>query len=224
MEYEELYRLILDDELGWEHLISSIVKGEGMDPMDIDLIKVTDKFLDIISDSSVDFRFGGRFVHTAAILLKMKSDRLADDILNKSVEPKGEHEKSKYVKSIPFDITVTPKLPLIRNRRITFTELISAIRDAIRFTEKPKIKFDLKIKEIRIEDRINMIIEKLIQMFIDRDMLKFSELLTKKDRKDMVYTLLPLLFLANMEQLNLDQEEPFEEIFISNFQPKKPQD
>ncbi|MCL5009771.1 MAG: segregation/condensation protein A [Candidatus Parvarchaeota archaeon] len=216
MEYEELYRLILDDELGWEHLISTIVKGEGMDPMDIDLIKVTDKFLEIVSNDRIDFRFGGRFVHTAAILLKMKSDSLADDILNKNIEKEGGKEQNRYVKSMPFDILVTPKLPLVRNRRITFTELISAIREAIRFSEKPKIKFDLKIKEIRIEDRINLIIDKLIQMFINREVVSFSELLTDKDRKDFVYTLLPLLFLANMHKIDLEQDEPFAEIYVKN--------
>jgi segregation and condensation protein A len=216
MEYEELYRLILDDELGWEHLISSIVKGEGMDPLDIDLIRVTDRFLEIISNSRIDFRFGGRFVHTAAILLKMKSDKLADDILNKNIEGKEEHEGSKYIKSVPFDILITPKLPLIRNRRITFTELISAIRDAIRVTEKPKIKFELKIKEIRIEDRINFIIEKLIQLFVGSETIAMSELMTNRDRKDIVYTLLPLLYLANMEKVELGQEEPFAEIYVKN--------
>ncbi len=216
MEYDELYRLILDDELGWEHLISSIVKGEGMDPMDIDLMKITDRFLEIISSNRIDFRFGGRFVHTAAILLKMKSDRLADELLNKNAEEEDEREPSRYIKSVPFDILISPKLPLVRNRRITFTELISAIREAIRVTEKPKVKFDIYIKEIRMEDRINLIVEKLIQMFVGREMVAMSDLLTKKDRKDIVYTFLPLLFLANMEKVDLEQEEPFTEIYVKN--------
>jgi chromatin segregation and condensation protein Rec8/ScpA/Scc1 (kleisin family) len=216
MEYEDLYKLILDDELGWEHLISSIVREEGMDPMDIDLIKITDRFLAVIANNSIDFRYGGRFVHTAAILLKMQSEKVADDILNRKLQKEMGSGESRYIKAIPFDILVTPKLPLIRNRKITFTELISAIREALKYTTKPKINFKLELKEIKIQERISFLIEKLIKIFGAKEVITFSELLTKRDRKEVVYTLLPLLFLSNMERVDLSQETPFGEIYVKN--------
>ncbi len=141
MEYEDLYKLILDDELGWEHLISSIIRDEGMNPMDIDIIKITDRFMSIIANNRIDFRYGGRFVHTAAILLKMKSDMVTDEILKKNIEAIDSESGSKYVKAIPYDISITPKLPLIRNRKITFSELISTIREALKYNAKQKINF-----------------------------------------------------------------------------------
>jgi Uncharacterized conserved protein len=214
MDYEDLYKLILDDELGWEHLISSIVREEGMDPMDIDLIKITDRFMSIISNNRIDFRYGGRFVHTAAILLKMQSEKVADDILNRNVQKEEGGGESRYVKAIPYDILISPKLPLIRNRKITFTELISTIREALKYTTKPKITFKLELKEIKMEDRINMLVERLMRMFGLKEIIALSELLVKKDRKELVYTFLPLLFLSNMEKVELNQEEPFTEIYV----------
>ncbi len=216
MEYEDLYKLILDDELGWEHLISSIVREEGMDPMDIDLIKITDRFMAVIANDTIDFRYGGRFVHTAAILLKMQSEKVADDILRKNLQKEEGIGESKYVRAIPFNILVSPKLPLVRNRKITFTELINTIRESMKYSIRPKINFKLELKEIKMEDRINFLVEKLIRIFGAREMIAFSELLTKKDRKEFVYTFLPLLFLSNMEKIELSQEEPFAEIYVKN--------
>lgn len=216
MEREDLYKLILDDELGWEHLISSIVREEGMDPMDIDLVTVTDRFLAIMANHTIDFRFGGKVVHTAAILLKMQSDKVADDILKKNIKDAEEFVDSRYVKAVPFDISITPKLSLIRNRRITFTELVSVIREALRYTAKPKIVFKLEPKEIKMQERINALIAKLIRIFGSSQIIAFSQLLIKKDRKEIVYTFLPLLFLSNMGKVGLSQEEPFTEIYVEN--------
>jgi segregation and condensation protein A len=215
MEYEDLYRLILDDELGWEHLISSIVREEEMDPMDIDIIKITDGFLSIIANNKIDFRYGGKFVHTAAILLKMKSDRVTDEILKKNIELE-EEQLSRYVKAIPFDISIMPKIPIIRNRKITFTELIETIRESLRYSVKPKINFKIELKEIKMEDRIKFLIEKLIKLFAYGEVIAFSDLLTKKDRKEFIYTFLPLLFLTNMGRVELEQEEPFKELYVKN--------
>ncbi len=216
MDYDELYRRILDDELGWEHLITSIIREEGMDPMDIDLIKITDKFTTLVSKINVvDFRFGGKFIYTAAILLKMKSDRVVEEMLYRDRQKEGSR-KSTYVKSTPFDIVVSSKFPFIRKRKMTISELISTIRDAMRASIKSTINFELKLKEVRIEDRIVFLLERLSKLFSSNDSVPFSQLITKKGRKEFVYTFLPLLFLANMDKIDLEQQNPFEEIYVKN--------
>ncbi len=216
MDYDELYRRILDDELGWEHLITSIIREEGMDPMDIDLITITDKFTTLISKINViDFRFGGKFIYTAAILLKMKSDKVIEDMLNRNKQ-KEEGRKSSYIKSTPFDIMITSKFPFIRRRKITLTELITTIREAMKTSVKTKINFELKIKEVRIEERIVFLLEKLAKLFSKEESIPFSSLITKEGRKEFIYTFLPLLFLANMDKIDLEQLKPFEEIYVKN--------
>ncbi len=217
MDHEDLYKLILNDELGWEHLITTIIREENMDPMDIDLVKIADRFATLISKiNQVDFRFGGKFVYTAAILLKMKSDKVIEEMLE--LNKKKEHETyQKYIKAIPFDITVTSKLPIFRSRKITLTELINTIREAMRYSSKQKIKFELKLKEIKIEERISLLLQKLSKLFGMKNVVLFSELISKKnDRKEIIYTFLPLLFIANMDKVDVSQETPFEEIYIKN--------
>ncbi len=215
MEYEALYQLILNDELAWEHLITSIIREEDMDPLNIDIIKLADKFEAITSKlKAVDFRFSGRFLHTLAILLKMQADRMLEDLLNKKT--KEEARLDRYIRAIPAGISVSPKLPIIRNRPITLAELIDTIKSAMRATIKNRINFELKFKEVKIEDRIDMLIERLTKLFVLNEMIKFSQLLKKGDREDIVYTLLPLLFITNMHRVELSQEEPFTEIYVKN--------
>ncbi len=215
MEYEELYQLILDDDLGWEHAITSIIREEKMDPLNIDLVKITDRFIALVASlRNLDFRFGGKFVYTAAILLKLKSDRVMDEILNRKVNE--DNAQSRYIKAIPTEILIQPKLPIIRSKKITLSQLISAIRMAIRYQYKPKINFQLKLKEVKIEDRIQFLINKLIELFKFSESVTFSSLLSKKDRKEIIYTFIPLLFLANQDKIDLIQEEEFQEIYVKN--------
>lgn len=217
MDYDQLYGLILDDSLGWEHLISTIIREEGMDPLDIDLVKIADKFSDLVLRlKAIDFRFGGKFVYTAAILLKMKSDKIIEELLNRTKLKRKETEGSSYIRATPFGIAVASKLPLSRSRKITLTELINTIREAMRYTIKHKINFELKLKEIKIEERIISLLEKLSKLFSKRDYVTLSELVPSKERKDFVFTFLPLLFLANMDKIDLDQAEPFEEVYVRN--------
>ncbi len=217
MDHEEIYKLILNDELGWEHLITTIIRDEGMDPMDIDLIKIADRFASLISKiNQIDFRFGGKFVYTAAILLKMKSDTVVGEILELNVK-KERGSQQRYIKAVPFDIAVTSKLPIFRSRKITLTELINTIREAMRYNTKQNISFELKLKEVKIEDRIRTLLGKLAKLFDAKELVLFSELIVKKnDRKEIIYTLLPLLFISNMNKVEISQSEPFEEIYIKS--------
>ncbi len=214
MDYDELYQLILNDELGWEHLITYIVREEQMNPLDIDIIRITDRFNEIILNSkNIDFRFGGKFIYTAAILLKMKSDFIVDQILqrkNKETNEKGQT----YIKSIPTDIVVVPRLPINRRRQISLSELIQAIRTMIAISRKPKMEFRLKLKEVRIQDKMIELLERLAHLFKENDNVTFSMLLIKRDREDIVYTFISLILLATQRKVALLQNEPFGEIYV----------
>ena len=146
----------------------------------------------------------------------MKSDTVIGEMLE--LNRKKEHEsQQRYIKAVPFDITVTSKLPIFRSRKITLTELINTIRDAMRYSGKQKINFELKLREVKIEERIRYLIEKLSRLFGLKEVVAFSELIAKKnDRKEVIYTLLPLLFISNMNKVELLQEQPFQEIYIKS--------
>jgi segregation and condensation protein A len=63
-----------DDEVEPVELLVQLAKGGEIDPWDIDIVAVTDKFLEALDD--VDLRTSGRALFYASVLLRMKSDEL----------------------------------------------------------------------------------------------------------------------------------------------------
>ena len=76
--------LFVEDELSWKDLIYSLIESEQMNPWDIDVSQLSNKFLEMLKTlKELDFRISGKMVLASAILLKMKSDILIDqDIAN----------------------------------------------------------------------------------------------------------------------------------------------
>lgn len=63
-----------DDDVEPVELLVQLAKDGDIDPWDIDIVAVTDKFLEAIDD--VDLRTSGRALFYASVLLRMKSDEL----------------------------------------------------------------------------------------------------------------------------------------------------
>ncbi|SDJ83633.1 segregation and condensation protein A [Natronorubrum texcoconense] len=63
-----------DDEVEPVELLVQLAKDGEIDPWDIDIVAVTDKFLEAIEDA--DLRTSGRALFYASVLLRMKSDEL----------------------------------------------------------------------------------------------------------------------------------------------------
>ena len=66
-----------DEEVEPVELLVQLAEEGEIDPWDIDVVTVTDKFLDRLDDA--DLRTGGRALFYASVLLRMKSDELWDD-------------------------------------------------------------------------------------------------------------------------------------------------
>ncbi|NUB91584.1 segregation/condensation protein A [Haloterrigena sp. SYSU A558-1] len=63
-----------DDEVEPVELLVQLAKDGEIDPWDIDVVQVTDKFLEALDDA--DLRTSGRALFYASVLLRMKSDEL----------------------------------------------------------------------------------------------------------------------------------------------------
>ena len=78
-----------DDEVEPVELLVQLAEDGEIDPWDIDVVTVTDKFLDRLDGS--DLRTGGRALFYASVLLRMKSDAMwADDEPEEPVDPELE--------------------------------------------------------------------------------------------------------------------------------------
>jgi len=208
-----------------EILVNLVREGE-INPWNIDIVEITDKFLNHIEElERMDLRISGRTLHYAAILLRMKSNILVD-------EPVIEDDS--WVDDTDFfdvDDYPVPKPPVRRHsqRSVTLDELIlelekaevverrKTIRKKARETmelDRPTTEQVLDIAhEEDIEGRVDTMRKTLSSILEDRTYIALSELLSG-DRSNKLMTYISLLFLATNKEIWLEQEELFGELYI----------
>ncbi len=123
----------------WEEVLNYIVFSNNINPLDIDLIKLTDSFMIYLQKlKDFDFKIPGRFILIAAILLRMKMELLLEK------EEKEISQKVEEAPKINLDVVNTLTSPISRKptRTISLHELISSLEKTISFKErKYKKKF-----------------------------------------------------------------------------------
>ena len=220
MQEEELYTIMTSSET-WEGLIRDIVQREGMDPWNIDIIKLTNKFVDAVKElKKADLKVSGKFILAAAILLRMKAEYLIPRIAE-AVTEGAPVDMSIYEHA---DAELEPQIPLPKQRKVTLDELIKSLRNAlavkerrtIRYQER-EVKIKIRLKKIDIGESIRNLYKRITIFFDNLKMkeIKFSQLLPSKLRIDMIWTFIPLMHLANQKMIKLRQEEDFGEIYVS---------
>ncbi|KYK35661.1 MAG: hypothetical protein AYK18_02750 [Theionarchaea archaeon DG-70] len=228
MEEQNLLEMIIKEQ-SWEELIYNIVSYEGLNPWDVDIIKLTDSFLDYIKKLKIlDFRIPAKVVLVAAILLKLKSEVLSP---LKGEESEYFPDDSKY--SGEFDwikqelerINLKPPIQRYVKRKVTLDELVSALRRAMKVKEKKeqiRRRLGKRIsKEIGEEEDIEVRIKELMSDIdgflkeLKSGKVEFSKIVDKWERDEIVRHLMPLLYLSSRGKVLTEQEEFFKEIFIS---------
>jgi len=232
MDEKSIMELVTSNH-SWEQIIYKIVAWEGMDPWDLDLVAFSSSFVKYLGKiKELDFKVPAKYVIIAATLLKMKSDHLhlIDHVNQLDGQPEDEFQVDEIVEEDGngFKFQVNPiTVPTKRrpNRKITVNELISSLKKAMITQDKRVARIARQRAPIKISrrditasiaslyDRINGIMKKL-----KNDEIKFSDVVEKWDKKNIVDNFIPLLHLDNEKKVDCEQEEMFEEILI-----KKPQ-
>ena len=209
-------------------ILLNLAKNGDIDPWDVDIVEVTDKFLSRIEEMKLmDLRISGRTLLYAAILLRMKSTWIVQEDEVEDIFDAGEDEIEFY----DVDEYPVPKLPIRRSaaRPVTLQELINELQKAEtvearrkdrqhrRRVEKENSVTTDEILEIAHEEnilgRISILNEQLTYMFKNQEYLLFSELVNG-DRSERVMTYVSLLFLASEKKIWLAQKEMFGELYI----------
>ncbi len=219
---ENILQMIIEKE-SWEEIIYHIVSLEKLDPWDIDLIKLTGGFLKFLRNTEeLDFRIPAKIVFVAAVLLRLKAERLS--IFE-------EREEAEISEAKPFvDLGIDPDLvqlgyPIKRipKRQVTLDELISALKKALTVKERKierkriwRAQLQAEITEEDITERIEKIMRKIEELIekSKKDKLEFRKLVRKWDREKIVEYLTPLLHLEQGEKIRCEQEDYFKEIYI----------
>lgn len=212
-------------------ILVNLAKDGEIDPWNIDIVDVTDKFLKRLEErEQLDLWVSARTLLYASILLRMKSEALVEE------DDKG--DEWDFFGFQPecfqdFQIETYPPLqPRVRRRSkrpVTLTELMDELKKAIDLRERREIR-RMRRRESRptaedtlrvieqedLENRIRAVMKKLKGIFKRQKKVVFSELVEERTPADIVQAYIPLLFLAIRKKIWLEQKELFGDIYIKS--------
>ena len=219
------------DEVTWQALLYELVKKEGMNPWDINISELTKKYIDTIKKlKELDFRISGKVLLAAAILLKVKSNRLLNEDLSEldrllteeeDLAEELDLEEQQHYEPGERPILI-PRTPQPRKRKVSVFDLVNALEKALEVKQRRVLNsippMDVKIpeKKIDITQIIREVYSKIRSFFIinKQKTLTFTQLVPSKSKEDKIYTFIPLLHLTTQRKVNLEQKEHFGEIEI----------
>lgn len=229
---EQIHGLLFGQQLSWQSIILDLINTEQLDPWDIDLTLLSQKYLERIHElEEANLFVSSKVLFAAALLLRMKSEILLNEyipsldsiLFGKKEEKKYVQERIELEEDVPGLIQRTP---LPRFRKVTLEELMSALGKAIT-TENRRIKKVITAKQqeietaisipkarINLKDRITEVYSKLKHLLVGKEeKVPFSQL-AGKSGEEKVSTFVPLLHLDNQHKVFLEQEKHFEEIYV----------
>jgi len=234
IKQEQIHDLLFNRELGWQEIIYDLINTEQLDPWDIDIIVLSEKYLEKISTiEEADFFVSSKVLLAASLLLRIKSEILLNQYI-KSIDEIlfGKKEQSKYsLERIELDENIPeliPRSPLPRFRKVTLQELMDSLNKAI-ITENRRIRkeiitrntlretaFSLPKRKFSIKDKIIEVYKNLTDKFKndkEKNKISYNEFVNNS-KEEKIISFLPLLYLEEQKKVWLEQEKPFEEIYI----------
>lgn len=234
---EQIFDLLLQQEdVTWKSLLYDLVQQEGMDPWNINITLLTQKYIQVIKEMKEhDFRISGKILLAAAILLKIKSTHLLEndiaklDLLISQAEDEEDIEEDLFSsmaersKRDPNQYTLIHRTPQPRQRKVSIQDLVEALQRTMKtkkrlLAQQRPAKFKMPKKGTDIMEVIRDIYHK-ISYYSKKDKSKtitFTRLLpSRPKRHDKVFTFLPLLHLENQHKVATTQREAFAEIHIN---------
>ncbi len=195
----------------WEDVLNTIVWEEGLDPLDIDIARLAQAFMHYLQNlDTFSFRMPARFILVASILLAMKCDTLLAE---------EEEKEFKELESIRLNLDaplLVPPMARKTTRKVTLTELVTALNKAFEIKKRKESFLTVRKPPIEIvepddiEERITSIYDKIRSS----GMIRFSELVPVWKKKEIIDTLMPLLYLSMRSMILCEQDDMFKEIYI----------
>lgn len=238
MENEDslLQTLIQEDDITWQSIIYELVKTEQMDPWDVDISILSDKFMKMIDEMrETNLKISGKVILAATIMLRLKSARFIDvdlaqlEKLISSAEEYGDE----FIEEIEEGLfmqdpktgekyAIFPRTPQPRKRKVSIYDLMDALSKVIDVSKRkntPKIpvkKMEIPLKKFDINYVLKEVFVAVNAHYDSgKKSLKFSELTPSDRREDKISTFIPLLHLTNQRVTDLDQKEAFDDFSIN---------
>jgi chromatin segregation and condensation protein Rec8/ScpA/Scc1 (kleisin family) len=155
--------IVHQDDVSWKQIIFELIETEQMDPWDINLTILTQRFIQMLRQlKETDFRISGKVVLASAVLLKMKADKLQqeeitalDKLIHSAEQGEDYDDFDLYEPMADFAEPkprpkLIPRTPQPRKRKMSVYDLVEALEKAlnVQLKRKPKIK-------AKVLDKIN---------------------------------------------------------------------
>ncbi len=238
--HDKIMSIIFDkDDISWQTLIYDLVKNEQMDPWDVDVSLISEKFIQMVRQlQEMDFRISGKVILAAALLLKIKAVRLVtDDIsdFDKMFSDDSQMTEEQFYEDLEGEqqpksglpegeeYQLIPRTPQPRKRKVSVYDLVAALQKALEVKHRrvmrdiPEIKVHLPEHHVDINVIITKLYDRIENYLQNKGSKKitFSQLVPSDDRIDKVMTFIPLLHLTSQRKIDLDQQQHFGEIDIT---------
>jgi len=239
--HDKIIDILFDQQdVTWQNMIFEAVKKEEMDPWDVDISALAKRFLDMVKQlKEMDFKVSGKIILAAAILLRLKSNKLLTDDLGEldrliAMSEQSEEEfydelEQQYLEKgrIITDeekFKIVPRTPQPRKRKVSVFDLVEALQQALEVKKRRVIRHEeweqstltIPVKKRDITDMIGNVYENIMKYFMEKKSpkMQFSQLIPSDAKEDKVYTFIPLLHLTNQQRVSLEQEYHLADIDI----------
>lgn len=226
--------LVEQSEISWKTIILDLISKEQMDPWDVNISLLTDKYIERLRQlKEQDLKVGGKVVLAASILLRVKSSKLVSEDLDDfdrlvagtdmsqeafydSLEQElvqGEREALKE------EFELLPRLPQARRRKVSVYDLVKALDKALEVKQRRVLQsvpppLPLPVRKFDLGQSVVKLLQRLNSLFSFKKRLTFNDLVPSQSKQDKVYTFIPLLHLSNQQKVELEQASPFGDIEI----------
>ena len=211
----------------WREVLMELVHTQALDPWNIDVVEITRHYIEQVKKMTMnDLRVPANLILAAAILLRFKSDmlNLEEPVAQTTLDDYGEPVDSSEIPVLELRGRIPPK------RRVSLEELVSAVEEVFERERKRQERpaevllpaaIEIKLAEFNLDAEVEGLKGKISKARDGEGLVLFSALLNEPTRHAVVYTLLPLLFLAQRGEVSMAQDPFFGEIFIRSLQTKE---
>ncbi len=205
----------------WKEVLMELVESNSIDPWNIDIGKIANEYVQTIRKMQVmDLHIPANMTLAASILLRMKSD-----VMVMFKEELQEVEEGLAIpRQIPEVPELIPKFRLQPHKKVTLTDLMDALDEAIKSTDQRALAstemaapLDFFVVKEDIDEKIASAY-KLVSSNMDGDgVIEYSKLsrMFSSERSAVSDLFIPLLFLAHRKEIDIAQEQFFGDIMIS---------
>ena len=218
-DYSKMDLMDLIDQPEWKSILVDLVKTNKMDPWDIDVSKLTEKYLEKINQlESTSLRVPANAILACAILVKTKSKYLKLSSVEEEDEKEelSEEQRELFLEEIP-DLMASRSM---REGKISLDELVESIEGLITQTTPTKKnarnipRMELNFDTTSIEDKLDEVFESIKSKVDTEGIVLFDDLVKDQENESLINIFLPVLFLMNSGKILAYQEEFFGRIFV----------